>query len=82
MDTDTCADSQSEDTISNILQELVIEEERNVDTEECATKLSEWNKFSCKQQSFPFIGTSAFTRELLSNISPYDLFACSLVAKK
>lgn len=46
-DTDTCADSQREDIISNILKELVIEEERNVDTEESAIQFNEWNEFSC-----------------------------------
>ncbi|XP_050452172.1 uncharacterized protein LOC126851875 [Cataglyphis hispanica] len=74
-DTDTCADSQREDTISDILQELIIEEERNVDTEECAIQFSEWNEFSCRQQLFPFIGTGGLIRELPSDISPYDSFA-------
>ena len=55
-DIDKCNRSDTEcneDTVDEILQELVIEEERRTDdTEESAIQFGEWNEFSGRQKSF------------------------------
>ena len=76
-DIDKCNRSDTEcneDTVDEILQELVIEEERRTeDTEESAIQFGEWNEFSGRQKSF-FSETDGLIRQLPGDVNPYDVF--------
>ena len=77
-DIDKCNRSDTEcneDTVDEILQELVIEEERRTDdTEESTIQFGEWDEFSGRQKSFPFSETDGLIRQLPSDVNPYDVF--------
>ena len=76
-DIDKCNRSDTEcneDTVDEILQELVIEEQRRTDdTEENAIQFGEWNEFSGRQKSF-FSETDDLIRQLPGDVNPYDVF--------
>ena len=77
-DIDKCNRSDTEcneDTVDEILQELVIEEERRTDdTEESTIQFGEWNEFSGRQKSVPFPETDRVIRQLPGDVNPYDVF--------
>ncbi|XP_026671442.1 uncharacterized protein LOC113464667, partial [Ceratina calcarata] len=64
-----------EDSIDEILQELIIDEEKKADdTEKNTIEFSEWSEFSGRQKSFSSPETGSLIRELPSDIKPYDVF--------
>ncbi|XP_033319835.1 uncharacterized protein LOC117216852 [Bombus bifarius] len=73
-DIDKCNRSDTEYneyTVDEILQKLVIEEER---TTESTIQFDEWNEFSGRQKSFPFPETDGLIGQLPSDVNPYDVF--------
>nr|XP_033185211.1 uncharacterized protein LOC117154382 [Bombus vancouverensis nearcticus] len=71
-DIDKCNRSEyNEYTVDEILQKLVIEEER---TTESTIQFDEWNEFSGRQKSFPFPETDGLIGQLPSDVNPYDVF--------
>ncbi|KAK2575624.1 hypothetical protein KPH14_011887 [Odynerus spinipes] len=77
-DIDQCNRSDTEcheNFIDEILQELVIDEERRTDdTEENTIEFGEWNEFSGRQKSFSFSETGDLIRQLPGDVNPYDVF--------
>ena len=77
-DIDKCNRSYTEcneDTVDEILQELVIEEEGRIDdTEESTIQFGEWTEFSGRQKSFPLPETDDLIRQLPGDVNPYDVF--------
>ncbi|XP_015437540.1 PREDICTED: piggyBac transposable element-derived protein 4-like [Dufourea novaeangliae] len=78
-DIDKCNGSDTEcneDSIDEILQELIIDEDRRTDdTEENTIQFGEWNEFSGRQKSFSFSETGGLIRQLPGDVHPYDVFA-------
>lgn len=76
-DTDQCNPSDTEcdeDFIGEILQELVLDEERRTDdTEENTIEFGEWTEFSRRKKSFSFSETGGLVRQLPGDNS-YDVF--------
>ena len=77
-DIDKCNRSDTEcneDTVDEILQELVIEEERRTDdTEKSTIQFGERNEFSSRQKSFSFPRTDGLIRQLPGDVNSYDAF--------
>lgn len=77
-DTDKCNLSDNEyyeDTIDEMLRDLVVEEESNVDdAEEAPVQQSEWSEFSGRQKSISFQETGGLNKQLPDDINPYDVF--------
>ncbi|XP_024220618.1 uncharacterized protein LOC112212112 [Bombus impatiens] len=77
-DIDKCNHSDTEcneDTVDEILQELVTEGERRTDdTEESTIQFGEWNEFSGRQKSFSSPETDGLMRQLPGDVNSYDAF--------
>ena len=77
-DIDKCNRSDTEcneDTVDEIVQELVIEEGRRTDdTEDSTIQFGKWYEFNDRQKSFSFPETDGLIRQLPGDVNPYDAF--------
>ena len=77
-DIDKCNRSDTEcneDTVDEIVQELVIEEGRRTDdTEDSTIQFGKWYEFNDRQKSFSFPETDGLIRQLPDDVNPYDAF--------
>lgn len=59
-----------------MLEELVLEEEEEIDDRnQSVLDNNQWEEFSEKQKSFPFIGVHGLLKDLQDNIRPAEAFS-------